>query len=82
MKTITITIEVYDASTVEDVERAVSAGLNKFCHRYSGGCIFCLNGGSKLLYCFFKAVIKVCHQEFKLRNVHLVESDIEVISSS
>lgn len=28
MKTITITIEVYDASTVEDVERAVSAGLD------------------------------------------------------
>ena len=28
MKTITITIEVYDASTVEDVERAGSAGLD------------------------------------------------------
>ena len=28
MKTITITIEVYDASTVEDAERAVSAGLD------------------------------------------------------
>lgn len=28
MKTITVTIEVYDDSTVEDVERAISAGLN------------------------------------------------------
>lgn len=28
MKAITVTIEVYDDSTVEDVERAVSAGLD------------------------------------------------------
>ena len=28
MKTITVTIEVYDNSSVEDVERAVSAGLD------------------------------------------------------
>ena len=29
MKTVTITVEVYDESTtVEDVERAISAGLN------------------------------------------------------
>lgn len=28
MKTMTVTIEVYDNSTVEDVERAVSAGLD------------------------------------------------------
>lgn len=28
MKTITVTIEVYDNSTVKDVERAVSAGLD------------------------------------------------------
>lgn len=28
MKTITVTIEIYDNSSVEDVERAVSAGLN------------------------------------------------------
>lgn len=28
MKTITVTIEVYDNSTVEDVERAVCAGLD------------------------------------------------------
>lgn len=28
MKTITVTIEVYDDSAVEDVERAVSAGLD------------------------------------------------------
>ena len=28
MKTMTVTIEVYDNSTVEDVERAVSVGLD------------------------------------------------------
>lgn len=28
MRTITVTIEVYDNSSVEDVERAVSAGLD------------------------------------------------------
>lgn len=28
MKTITVTIEIYDNSSVEDVERAVSAGLD------------------------------------------------------
>lgn len=28
MKTITVTIEVYDNSSVEDVERAVSTGLD------------------------------------------------------
>lgn len=28
MKTITVTIEVYDNSSVEDIERAVSAGLD------------------------------------------------------
>lgn len=28
MKTMTVTIEVYDNSTVEDVEKAVSAGLD------------------------------------------------------
>lgn len=28
MKTITVTIEIYDNSSVEDVERAISAGLD------------------------------------------------------
>lgn len=28
MKTITVTIEIYDNSSVEDVERVVSAGLD------------------------------------------------------
>jgi hypothetical protein len=28
MKTITVTIEVYDNSSVEDIERAVSAGFD------------------------------------------------------
>ena len=28
MKTITVTIEVYDNSSVEDVERAINSGLN------------------------------------------------------
>lgn len=28
MKTVTVTVEVYDGSTVEDVERAVEDGLN------------------------------------------------------
>ena len=44
MKTITITIEVYDASTVEDVERAVSAGLD------NNG-IECTYNGDRFKFC-------------------------------